>query len=445
MRRTKKNRNRAHKALRFRLYPDDEQKLLIERTFHGTRKVYNALLENAFITYTLTGEYNVLTQAYVKSIPGLEWLKSLDSLALANAECNLKQAFSNHFKNPAHFDLPRFKKRKREHQGSYTTNHVNGNIIVQKKALKLPKLGFVDMVRHRPLPTGYVLKSVTVSRSHSKKYFASILMVSDDIQVEPVEPRSFFGMDFKMNGLFVGTEDIEDFQYPNFIAKHSHRLVKAQRNMSRCVEGSNNWEKCRLRVARIHEEIADQRRDHLQKLSTRLADRYDCIAIEDLNIKAMARRKKDPRFFSFGKSIANNSWAMFVEMLEYKMRQRGKHLIKVGRRFPSSKLCSVCGTKYKELRLQDRKWTCPHCHARHDRDHNAAINIRREGIRIFFSDLSDPSNSHERTGGRREVKPVEKNVRRQFPCSDSSEYCFRRADADSMKQEKEAPTSAKWE
>lgn len=442
MRRTKKNLNRTHTALKFRLYPNDKQKSLIEQTFHGTRKVYNALLENAFITYPITGKYNVLTQAYVKKIPGLEWLNSLDSLALANAECDLKQAFSNHFKNPAHFDLPRFKKRKREYQGSYTTNHVNGNIIIQKNALKLPKLGFVDMLRHRPLPTGYVLKSVTVSRTHSKKYYASILMVSDDIQVEPVGPRSFFGMDFRMNGLFVGTEDIEDFQYPDLIARHTHRLVKAQRNLSRCVEGSSNWEKCRLRVARIHEEIADQRRDHLHKLSTRLAEMYDIIAIEDLNIKAMARRKKDPRFFSFGRSIANNGWAMFVEMLGYKMKQRGKYLIKVDKRFPSSKLCSVCGIKNKRLRLKDRKWTCPHCQTRHDRDHNAAINIRREGIRIFFSDHSD---SHERTGGRREIKPVEKYVRRQFPCSDSSEYCFRRADADSMKQENEAPTSAKWE
>lgn len=304
------------------------------------------------------------------------WLKEVDSLALANAQMNLQTAYNNFFRSPK-VGFPKFKSKKNNHH-SYTTNCVNGNIKLENGYLVLPKAKAVKIKQHRQIPQDYKLKSVTVSRTPSGKYYASVLF-EYEIQVKQIEPATFLGLDFSMKELYIAS-DGSSACYPRYYRIALNKLAKEQRKLSKMQKGSNNRNKQRIKVALLHEKVANQRKDFLHKQSRQITNAYDLVCIEDLNMQSMSQA------LNFGKSVSDNGWGMFTTFLQYKLDEAGKQLIKIDKFFASSQICSLCGYKNSETKdLSVRAWDCPECGTHHDRDVNAAINIRNEGMRLAFA------------------------------------------------------------
>lgn len=370
--RVKSNLNKAYK---FRIYPDKKQEELLAKTFGCCRFIYNIMLDDKRKEYEATKKMKKTTPAaYKKEYP---WLKEVDSLALANVQIHLEKAYKNFFVNPA-VGFPKFKSRHRSRK-SYTTNVVNGNIRLRNGKIRLPKLKEVKIRKHREIPEGYVLKSVTISQEPSGKYYASLLYEYEvcENQAEKrkeAEPE-VLGIDYAMSGMAVFSDGTR-CEYPGYFRKAMVCLAREQRKLSRCQKGSRNYEKQRKKVAVCHEKVRNQRKDFHHKLSQELAERYDAVAVEDLDMKAMSQ------CLHLGKGVMDNGYGMFRDMLAYKLEDRGKKLIKVDRFYPSSKTCSKCGKIKKELSLSERIYECG-CGNRMDRDVNAAINIREEGKRIL--------------------------------------------------------------
>ena len=272
--------------------------------------------------------------SYKKEYP---WLKEVDSLALANVQMHLESAFHKFFREPS-AGFPRFKSKKSSRK-SYTTNVVNGNIFLEGK------------------------------------YFASFLFCCENQTAEKRPAEKFIGIDFAMQGMCVFSTG-KRAEYPMFYRNTEKKLAREQRKLSRCQKGSQNYKKQKKRVALCHEKIRNQRKDFQHKLSASLAESFDAVCVEDLNLKGMAGG------LHLGKGVHDNGYGLFLSMLEYKLEERGKYLIKVDRYFASSKICSVCGNKKEELSLSDRIYYCE-CGNRMDRDVNAAVNIMKEGKRIF--------------------------------------------------------------
>lgn len=364
----------ANKAYKFRIYPNAEQQIMFAKTFGCVRFIYNRMLADKIKYYEETKQK--LNNTPVQYKKEFEWLKEVDSLALANAQMNLQTAYGNFFRSPK-IGFPKFKSKK-SNQKSYTTNCVNGNITVENYYIKLPKIGLVKLKQHRMIPSGYKLKSVTVSQTSSGKYYASVLFEYEN-QVQEIEPKTFLGLDFSMHELYRDSNGDEPC-YPRYYRQAEKRLKREQRKLSLMQKGSKNRDKQRIRVAKHHEKVANQRKDFLHKQSKQITNAYDCVCVEDLNMKAMSQA------LQFGKSISDNGWGMFVTFLKYKLEEQGKKLVKVDKFFASSQICSCCGYKNTETKnLSIRAWDCPKCGTHHDRDINAAINIRNEGMRIAFA------------------------------------------------------------
>ena len=364
----------TNKSIKYRLYPTIEQEVMFAKTFGCVRFIYNRMLADKIKYYEETKQKLNNTPAQYKK--EFEWLKEVDSLALANAQMNLQTAYGNFFRSPK-IGFPKFKSKK-SNQKSYTTNCVNGNITVENYYIKLPKIGLVKLKQHRMIPSGYKLKSVTVSQTSSGKYYASVLFEYEN-QVQEIEPKTFLGLDFSMHELYRDSNGDEPC-YPRYYRQAEKRLKREQRKLSLMQKGSKNRDKQRIRVAKHHEKVANQRKDFLHKQSKQITNAYDCVCVEDLNMKAMSQA------LQFGKSISDNGWGMFVTFLKYKLEEQGKKLVKVDKFFASSQICSCCGYKNTETKnLSIRAWDCPKCGTHHDRDINAAINIRNEGMRIAFA------------------------------------------------------------
>lgn len=362
-----------NKAFKFRIYPTKEQELLLSKTFGCVRFVYNKMLSDRIMHYKETGKSLNNTPAQYKK--EFEWLKEVDSLALANAQLNLNKAYKNFFRDKS-IGFPKFKSRKNNHQ-SYTTNCVNGNIKLNDGYLTLPKLKVVKIKQHRMVPDDYRLKSVTISKTPTGKYFASILYEYEK-HIELIKPEKIVGMDYSMKELFI-TSDGMSAEYPRYYRLSLEKLKKEQRKLSKCEKGSNNRNKQRLKVAKLHEKVANQRKDFLHKESRQITNAFDGVCIEDLSMKGMSKA------LNFGKSVSDNAFGAFVSMLDYKLKEEGKQLAKIDKWFPSSKLCSACGQIKNTLSLSERTYHCEHCGLSLDRDYNASINIRNEGIRILLA------------------------------------------------------------
>lgn len=357
-------------AYKFRAYPTAEQRILLTKTFGCVRFIYNQMLADKIQHYKQTGQNLNPTPAQYKS--QFPWLKDVDSMALCNAQMHLQQAYSNFFKNGG---FPKFKSKKNRHQ-SYTTNCIRNNIRFETNGLRLPKLGILKIKQHRNIPNNYRLKSVTVSQTPSGKYYVSILF-EYDADIQKIIPRNYLGLDFSMHSLFVSSEG-QNANYPRYYRQAETRLKQEQRKLSQMKRGSKNYQKQLLKLARLHEHITNQRRDFLHKQSRQITNAYDCVCIEDLDMRGMSQS------LNFGKSVYDNGWNEFVNFLSYKLENDGKYLVKVDRFFPSSQLCSFCHHKNPITKnLSIRQWTCPICNAIHNRDVNAAINIREEGRRIL--------------------------------------------------------------
>ena len=372
-----------HTAYCFRIYPTDKQKELFVKTFGCARSIYNKMLADKIEHYKKTQKMLNNTPAqYKKKFP---YFKEVDSLALANAQINLQTAYKNFFQNPK-TGFPKFKSKKNSRR-AYTTNLVNNNIELKEGKLKLPKAGLVRIKQHREIPDGYILKSVTVSQIGSGKFYASILFEYEE-EITNKDPQSFLGMDYSMHDLYVDSEGNKG-EYERFYRKSEQKLKREQRKLSLMKKGSKNRAKQRIKVAKVHEKIANSRKDFLHKKSRQIANVYDCVCIENLDMKAMSK------CLNFGKSVHDNAYGRFIEILSYKLKRQGKYLVEVDKFYPSSQLCSVCGYQNKETKdLSLREWICPHCGTRHDRDINAAVNLLKEGKRLLLNQIKKRTEGH---------------------------------------------------
>lgn len=363
-----------NKSFKYRLYPNKEQEILIQKTFGCCRFIYNKMLGDKIAYYQETKQTLKNTPAQYKQ--EFEWLKEVDSLALANEQMHLQTAYNNFFKNPK-TGFPKFKSKKFDKK-SYTTNCVNNSIrIISQNHIQLPKLGIVKFIEHRRIPQDYIIKSATISQSASGKYYISILTECDyeSPQISLDESKSI-GLDYSSHDFYV---DSQNKSPENF--KHLYRILeskfsKEQRKLSRMKLHSANYDKQKIKVAKVHEKIKNQRKDFIEKLSYELSQNYDIVCVEDINLQNIAQSLK------LGKSTNDNGFGMFRTRLQQKLEYQGKKLVKIDRWFPSSKMCRFCGCLNSDLKLSDRIWVC-NCGETLNRDENAAINILNQGLLLL--------------------------------------------------------------
>ena len=378
-----------NKAFKYRLYPTKEQAALFNSTFGCCRKVWNLMLADKLVSYKETGKFVSVTPARYKS--EYPFLKEVDSLALSNVQLNLQRAFRDCFSKTRkkNTGFPKFKSAKHSRR-SYTTNNQNGTVAISDdRHIRLPKLGKVRAVIHRQPDASWNVKSATVSQDGDGKYYVSVLFEYDAvIPVHDPDMAKVIGMDYASDGLYVDNMGVRGTEH-KYYRESQKRLAKAQRRLSRMTGSgkheakSANYLKQLRKVNKIHKHVSNQRLDYLHKRSTEIANRYDAVCVEDLNMKAQSNKS-----FGNGKATMDNGYGMFLNMLSYKLADRGKRLVRVDKWYPSSQICHCCGKRHPEMKdLKIRIMRCD-CGNVMDRDQNAAINIRNEGIRILMSSVA---------------------------------------------------------
>lgn len=380
---------KRNKVLKVRIYPNETQRTQINKTLGCARALYNMMLHERITFYEENKEdkRKVYEHKYKEASAykkEYEWLKEADSQALAWAKVNLSNAYSNFFKSlkgtrkGQKVGFPKYKKKKLG--SSYTSSNTNNNMEVdfENKKVKLPKCGWINYRDQRTSFDGK-LKSVTVSRTSTGKYFASFLYeqeVDEVTKKKVTDPEKVLGLDLSLENFYID-QNGNSPEFQRNTRKYEKQLAVAQRRMSKKKKGSKNWEKAKLRVAKVHEKITNSREDFARKLATDLSENYDAVCIETLSLKGMSRALK------LGKSVHDLGYATFIQRLEQKSEETGCHIIKADQFFASSKTCSTCGYKYKDLALHERKWTCPKCGVEHHRDINAGKNLHRVGLEIL--------------------------------------------------------------
>lgn len=391
-------------AYRFRGYPSEDMEKVLMRNINGCRGFWNILVSDEEEHYRITGKRLRNTPADYKGATGYEWLSELDSLGLVNVQIDYEKAMDAFFSGDAGYPK---RKKKGRCRASYTTSLSNAkkkNLFLDGNMLKLPKVKeSIRLNVHRRVREGGVLKKCTVCREADGWYFSLIYEYQktkkeNEPEIKPAEEISHIGLDMSLPKLYVDSNGEEpDFLKPYRLMEK--KLVFEQKKLSRKIKANTDHyevrkgyrypvyrrplEECRniqkqmKRVARLYARTKRIREDILHKLSAELTDRYDLISIEDLDISAMKRALR------FGKSLSDNGWGRFTQMLKYKQEKKGHVLIRVDKWFPSSKTCLGCGYIHKELQLSERQYVCPVCGHIMDRDHQAAVNIDQEGLRIY--------------------------------------------------------------
>ena len=353
---------KINKAFKFRIYPDDTQKQFLAQSFGCARFVYNRFLRQRIDYYAenskgLTYHNNALALTQLKKQPEFEWLNDINSQSLQSALRNLDTAYSNFFNKKAKF--PNFKKKSNKQSFS-----VPQNFSIHDSVLDIPKCKGIKIKIHRTIEG--TMKSITISKMPSGKYFASVLC---ELEIpEPTFSGNEIGIDYGVKA-FITTSEGEIIESPNYLHKSEKKLNKLQRSLSKKQDNAKNRYKAQKQLARQHDKVSNQRQDFLHKLSKQLTCDNQAIYIESLAIRNMIQNH------CLAKSISDSGWNMFVNMLKYKGQWYGCRIIEVDKWFPSSKRCHVCGYINENLTLKDRNWLCPECNTDHDRDVNASINI----------------------------------------------------------------------
>lgn len=367
------------RAYKYRIYPTEAQRVLFAKTFGCCRFVYNWALNMKITAYReckgpLDNVY--LTNLMRKELKAEhEWLSEVNSQSLQSALRNLDTAYTNFFRDTRTVGFPRFKSRK-DRQSFQCPQHCR--VDFSRGTITIPKAKDIPAVLHRRFKGN--VKTVTVSMTPSGRYFASVLVDTDMQEVPTSAParETTIGVDLGIKSLAV-CSDGRTFENPKNLHKSTRRLALLQKRLSRKQKGSSNRNKARVRVARLQERISNQRKDNLHKITHALThdSQVRTICMEDLNVRGMMRNHH------LAQSVADASFGMFLAMLEYKCGWYGVNLVRIDRFAPSSKTCGKCGHVYRELRLSERSWTCPECGAHHDRDYNAACNIKEFGLKAL--------------------------------------------------------------
>lgn len=390
---------KKNKGYKFRLKPDKEQITYLEKAFGCSRKMYNAYVD---ILYTKLEEQNFIngkinyrsielpTPAIIKK--EYTYMKEIDSLAFANVQLNFRDAikkynseydgktYSKKAKKQAKTlgkelmfkdlkGIPNFKS-KNKNQNSFTTNNQNGTVdIINNNFVKIPKLKEpIKFINHRQLPQNSIIKGATISKDCRKHYNISIL-VEYYVEEKQTPSNNILGLDYSQHDFYVDSED-KKANYPKYYKKSERKLKKEQQRLSKKILKSSNWIKQKKKISKIQNKIASQRLDWLHKRSYKLAETYDVVVLEGINLRAMAQCLR------LGKNLSDNGFGLFRNFLKYKLEDRGKQFIKIDKWYPSSKICSKCGNKNENLQLQDRVYKCECCGLIIDRDYNASINIK---------------------------------------------------------------------
>ena len=375
------------RTYRFRIYPNPYQKQLIEKTLGCSRQVYNDFLSMCIESYNVDQGFQIKKYDLIKLLPeykeAFPYLKEVDSIALQQTVVHLYDSYINFFKHNA--KQPKFKKKKDDY--GYITMNINNSIRFVGNDIQIPKLGLVGVIKHRQLPESFKYSMVSVSRK-GKYYYVSLLGEEDHSLLglikQKLEPNNAIGLDFSLSHLFVDS-DGHHIDMPTYYQDSLSKLAKKQRKLSHMKKGSSHYQKQLMRIKNLHEHIANQRKDFLHKVSRKLANTYDYVFVENLDLKEMSEKRDK---LKFGITIFDLGYGTFLNYLSYKLEWLNKKLIKVDKYFPSSQLCSNCSYRKTDLALNQRHWICPSCGEHHDRDFNAAKNIKKEGIRI----LLNPSN-----------------------------------------------------
>ena len=357
-------------ATRIRLYPTDQQAQSLAVQFGCARWVWNNALAETGKLYRETGKglnYHAMAIRLPKLKQEFEWLSNADSQALQQSLQNLSRAFENFFQKRGKY--PRFKSKHGRQSIQYPQR-----VKIDGSRVYLPKVGWVKCVVHREIIGKF--KTVTVGRNACGQFHAAILTDNGETMPAFSTEGKAIGIDVGLTHLAV-TSDGSKFENPRHLRKAEENLKRKQRKLSRKKEGSKSRNKARQLVARVHERVACARRDNLHKLSRRIVNENQVVVVEDLHVKGIMANH------CLAKATADAGWSMFTGFLEYKTARAGKAFIKCERWFPSSKTCSACGSICEKMPLNVRSWVCAHCETQHDRDHNAAKNIRAEGLRIL--------------------------------------------------------------
>nr|MDJ0576134.1 RNA-guided endonuclease TnpB family protein [Xenococcaceae cyanobacterium MO_234.B1] len=379
------------KAVKVRLYPTTEQKQLLAKQFGCSRFWWNFALGLQYENRSTNGrwlkrtELNGMLPELKKELP---WLKTdCYSQVLQATTKHLEQAMKNWFSGRGR--KPRFKAKKKKQSISFPQN-----VTLVNDCLKIPKVGLVKTKITQSIEGE--IKTVTISVTTTGKYYASIGLDLGEREIEQSTQGQVLGIDLGLKDYCYGYngQDSWSVKHPKWLKGHERNLRKQQKQLSRRKKGSKRREKARKLVARVHERLSNARQDFLHKLSRKISDENQVVIVENLNIKGMVKKRCDPaevpsakerapRHRKLSKSISQSGWGMFLNFLEYKLKDKGGVLVEIDRFFPSSKLCSNCGHKYQDLQLSEREWTCSVCETKHSRDENAAKNIRLEGMRIL--------------------------------------------------------------
>ena len=374
----KKIINRGYKV---RIYPNEDQIELFEKTFGCVRLIWNySLMEKEYI-YNLFKDYPELLQSHSFKTPAkwkadFPFLKEVDSQALATTQQELLQSMKN-FYNKSH-NRPRYKSKKNT-RVSYTTHTTNNNIRIEGDYIKLPKVGYIKLrKKRRSLPEHSIIKAATIKRTATNKYYVSLRLEYElDIKEKDSKTLHTIGLDFSLNGFYIDSKG-EKANYPYYYKQSLHKLSKLQRKLSKKVKGSNQYLLLKLKIAKLHEKITNQRNDFLHKKSRYLVENYDIISTETLDLESMRQHKY------FSKQINDTSYNRFLSYLKYKCEETNTFFYQAKKYYASSKICSNCGKKKKTLPLSQRVYSCE-CGNVINRDMNAAINLATKGMIAYLT------------------------------------------------------------